>query len=319
MSIQINLALIEENPTTVPDEIQRIGTEAIQILWQTSQEVAHQEINAIKNRYKKFEADVLHQRQVALDKVDHVNHDISVANGIIESLTREKKSLQVDLNRKIGDLKSAEDQIGILHQKLAQQEHEVRRLTEELGRSREQVDNLKKHLYEANRKVEQDKASIKETEEELIVTRHNRNRLEAELKMAKQEVHDVWQQLKGEQKRTAVAETLVKEVKETSRKYEAEIKVLKEEKKELQANMVSETKSRIEMEKKALMLTTRVEAQESGYKGIITRLEQELEVIKSEAATIRNRMIKAEAAYEREKNAFERLETKLIAVTGAKP
>ncbi|EDN72020.1 hypothetical protein BGS_0822 [Beggiatoa sp. SS] len=43
-----------------------------------------------------------------------------------------------------------------------------------------------------------------------------------------------------------------------------------------------------------------------------------LEVTKNESGALGNRMIKAEGALEREKKALERLETKLIAATGAK-
>jgi len=87
MSLQINLSVIEKNPEQVPEELQRIGTQAIQILWQTSQDIAQQEIETFKKRYE-----VLQQRQEALDKVDQVNHEIANAKWVIETLKRENTS-----------------------------------------------------------------------------------------------------------------------------------------------------------------------------------------------------------------------------------
>ncbi|RKZ83168.1 MAG: hypothetical protein DRR19_19500 [Candidatus Parabeggiatoa sp. nov. 1] len=317
MSRQINLSVVEDNPSNIPDEVQRMGMESLHILWQTSQDIAQKEINTIKKRYQQYEFEVMAQRQEALDKATHVNNELAVAKSIIETLTREKKSLQVDLNRKIGELKSSGDQITILQHNLIQQDNEVRRLSEEVGQVRERADSLKKSLYEATRKNEQAQSILKELREEVAVNRHSRDRLETELKSVRQEANEVWKQLAGEQRRAAIAETTVHELRETVKKYEGDIKLLKEEKQDIQANMAAENKTRVEMEKKVAMLTVRLESQETGYKEIIARMEQELEMAKNEASSVRTRMIRAEAALEREKKATERLETKLVAVSRA--
>ena len=316
MSQHINLSVIEETPLEIPEEVQRMGMEALQILWQTSQNIAQQEIENVKKHYQQCEIDISQQRQDALNKVAQINSEIAVANNTIESLKRESKSLQVDVNRKIGELKSAEDQILLLQDKVVQQEHEVKRLTEELGRAREQAEGLKKRLYEVNRQAEQDRTALKEVRQESAVNLHTRERLEKNLKTAMQETEEVWKQFKREQTRAAVADALVQEMKETSKKYESDIKLLKEEKHELKENLETETKARVEMEKKIAMLMARADSQEWGYKEMITRLEQELEIAKTEATTFRNRMVKSEGALEREKKALERLETKLVAASG---
>jgi chromosome segregation ATPase len=315
---KINLSVTEENPSEVPEEIQRMGMEAVQILWQSSQNLAKKEIEAIKKRYQQFESDVLKQRQEALDKVEQVNRKIAAANAHIEALSRENKSLQVDLNRNMGDLKNAEHEKSLLIEKLAEQEHEIKSLTQEVGRSREQVDGLKKRLYEVNHQAEQERLTLKETREELIVNLHTRERLDKDLKVAIQESKDSWEQLKMEQRKAAVAESLVQELREAGKKYEGDIKLLKQEKHELKESLEAESKGRMEMEKKVSALTARADAQEWGYKDNIIKLEQQLELSKNEAVALRNRMIKTEGALEREKKALERLETKLIAATGAK-
>ncbi|EDN70026.1 hypothetical protein BGP_3193 [Beggiatoa sp. PS] len=110
---------------------------------------------------------------------------------------------------------------------------------------------------------------------------------------------------------------MVQEIKESNQKYDSEIKRLKEEKHELRATLETESKIRGELDKKVAFLTGRSDSQEAGYKEIIGRLERELEKTKSEASQLRNRMIKAEAGFEREKKAIERLETKLVASASA--
>lgn len=317
MSIQINLSQIEEKPQVVPDEIKRLNTEALQILWRTSQDVAQQQIKAVKERYQKFEVDVMQQRQDALDQVEEVNKQIVVVKDEIKKVNRENRSLEVDLKRQQGELKSADGKIIVLQDKIVQQEQNIKNLTEELGRARESAESFKKRLYVVERQAEQDHFTIQEVREELAVNVHNSERLENNLKTTKLEADEVWKQLKLEERRAAVAETLVNETKDNGKKYEVEIKQLKAEKLDIKAGMEAEAKVRVEMEKKVAALTARMDSQELGYKEKISRLEQELDRTKNEATTLRNRMIKAESGYEREKNALERLESKLVAASRA--
>lgn len=319
MSQQINLSIIEGNPVEIPEEIQRMGREALQILWQVSQQIAQQEIANINKQSQQRETEITQQYQETLSKVERINFDITTAYANIDSLTRENKSLQVDINRKLGELKSAADQIAFFQEKLIQQEHEIKQLSEESGRVRENAENLKKRLYEVTRQTEQDQVALKEIREESAVNIHIRERLEKNLKTAMQESEEVWKQLKREQGKAATAEALVQEMKETTKKYEVEIKLLKQEKQELKDAVEAEVKTRIDLEKRLATVAARLESQEWGYKEMIAKLEKELEIIKAEASQVRNRMIKAEGALEREKKAIERLETKIIAATGTRP
>jgi chromosome segregation ATPase len=318
MSRQINLAIIEENPVEIPEEIQRMGREALQILWQVSKQIAQQEIESIKKQSQQRESELTQQYQESLDKVERMSHELTTASANIDSLTRENKSLQVDINRKLGELKSAADQIAFFQEKLVQQEHEIKQLSEESGRVRENAENLKKRLYEVTRQTEQDQVVLKEISEESAVNIHIRERLEKNLKTAMQESEEVWKQLKREQSKAATAEALVQEMKEATKKYEVEIKLLKQEKQELKDAVEAEVKTRIDLEKRLATVSARLESQEWGYKEMIAKLEKELEIVKAEASQVRNRMIKAEGALEREKKAIERLETKIIAATGTK-
>lgn len=316
MSQKTNLS--EEHLIEIPEKIKIKGIEAFKVLWDMAQQIAQQEIDAVKKRYQQQEAEITQQRQEALNKIEQIQQQIVQAHGVIDKLSRENKSLQVDLHRHAGELKSAEDQISFSKEKVTQQEHEIKRLMEEIGRVRENGEGLKKRLVEISRQTEQDRLSLVESQEELAIQRHTRERLENNLKTIKQELGEAKQQLKQEQTKVAVAEALTREIKETIKKYEEEIKTLKEEQQEIRANLETEMKARIESEKKEATSNARTESQALRDKEMITRLEQELELAKSELATFRNRMIKVEGALEREKKAVERLETKLIATTGTK-
>jgi chromosome segregation ATPase len=314
----IQLAVTEENPPKLPEELQRLSNESIQIIWQSAHAIARQEIEKNKQRYQLFEVEVLKQRQDALDKVVEIKTHLDAAKAHIDALTRENKSREVDLNRQTGELKSAGDQIHHLQDRNSVQELEIKRLIEEIGRLRESVDTFTKRTSEMVRQIELDRVALKVANEEIVSSTKIRERLDNNLKAAIQEAEQVWKQLKQEQTRAVVAEALTQELRETIKKLEGDIKLLKQEKHEMHEFIDVETKTRIELEKKAVMLSTRAESQEWAHKDLISRLEKELESTKAETSGLRNRLIKAEGALEREKKAIERLETKLIAAAGMK-
>lgn len=314
----IQLTVTEDNPPKLPEELQRLSNEAVQIIWQNAHGIAKLEIEKVKQRYQLFEVEVLKQRQEAIDKVAEIRAVLDTAKIQIDALSRENKSREVDLNRQTGELKSAGDQIHHLQERNLTQEIEIKRLTEELGRLRESVDVLTKRSHEAARQMEQDRIALKAAGEEVVSGAKIRERLDKNLKAAMQEAEHVWKQLKQEQTRAAVADALVQELRETIKKLEGDVKFVKQEKHEMHESIEADTKVRIDLEKKIAMITARSESQEWAHKELVNRLEKELETTKSETAGLRARLIKAEGALEREKKAIERLETKLIAAAGVK-
>jgi len=174
---KINLSVIEDKPSKIPE----------QIFWQTSQDIAQNEIDTIKKRYQQYEAEILQQ--------------LAAANAAIEILTRENKSLQVDINHKNDALKNAAVQKNIFEETIAEQEHEVKHLTEDVGRSSESAENLKRRLYEVNRQLEQESAMLKESREDAAVNLRTSERIDKDLKVAIKESKNVWEKLKDEQRR----------------------------------------------------------------------------------------------------------------------
>ncbi len=306
---KINLSVIEDKPSKIPEEVERIGIDALQIFWQTSQDIAQNEIDTIKKRYQQYEAEILQQLQAAIKKAEQTSQKLAAANAAIEILTRENKSLQVDINHKNDALKNAAVQKNIFEETIAEQEHEVKHLTEDVGRSSESAENLKRRLYEVNRQLEQESAMLKESREDAAVNLRTSERIDKDLKVAIKESKNVWEKLKDEQRRASIAESVVHEKVEATKKSEASIKLLKQEKHELREILDAEIKARI--------VTARADSQEAGYKEIKTKQDKDLEVARSEVTSLRNRTIKAESALERERKALERLETKLIAASKA--
>jgi len=314
----ITLSITEEISVVIPEDIQRLGVEAWQIIWQTSRQLAQQELEKIRKAYQQREVDIAQQRQIALDRTAILEKEIVEAKSVIDSLTRETKSLQVDLNQRTAELKSAQDQIVHFKEISLQQEYEIKRIVEEGGRLREGIDGLKKRFHEVSHQAELDRVALKESSEEAASHLRVNERLEKNLKIASTEAEQTWKQLRSEQTRVAIAETLVQEMKETIKRLEADSHQLRAEKQELKNNMETETSARVELEKRIAVSSARAESQEWAYKEMISRLEQELMTTKEDATSMRNRVIKTEGALEREKKAIERLETKLVAAGGKK-
>jgi chromosome segregation ATPase len=318
MSLQINLSQIEENPEVVPEQLQKMAKESLQILWQLSQNVAQDEIKAVKERYKKLESEVLQKREEALEKVTEIKKEIAATKQVLETIKRENKSLEVDQKREKTELKSLEDKNHVLQEKLVLQEQEIKHLTEQLGAARQHGENLQKRLQIVENDLEKVREKLTESNEELAVSSHNNERLEKNIVTVQKELDETWKQLKVEERKAAVAEALVEEMKQSNNKHENEIKALKTEQLEKKASIAVESKAKLDQEKKVATLTARLEIQEKSYKDIIKRLEQELTMSRAEASNMRNRVVKAEGGLEREKRALERLENKLIAASNAK-
>lgn len=318
MSLQINLSKIEENPEVVPEQLQKMATESLQILWQLSQNVAQDQIKAVKERYKKLESEVLEKREEALDKVTEIKKEIAATKQVLETIKRENKSLEVDQKREKTELKSLEDKNHVLQEKLVLQEQEIKHLTEQLGAARQHGENLQKRLQIVENDLEKVREKLTECKEELAVSSHNNERLEKNIATVQKELDETWKQLKVEERKAAVAEALVEEMKQNNNKHENEIKALKTEQLEKKASIAVESKAKLDQEKKVATLTARLEIQEKSYKDIIKRLEQELTMSRAEASNMRNRVVKAEGGLEREKRALERLENKLIAASNTK-
>ncbi|MDM8564591.1 hypothetical protein QUF74_02965 [Candidatus Halobeggiatoa sp. HSG11] len=313
MSIQVNLSLVEDNPQQVPEEIERINRETLQIIWEASQDIAQQEIELITARYHQYKNEIVYQRQETLNKIEVVNEELASSNKLIGIIKRENKSLKVDLDSKIADLKSADDQVVILREKIEVVEQENQHLSEEMGRLRESNDNMQRRLYESTRIAEQNDSTLKETGEELIITTNNRERLDKELRNSIDEAEEAWQKLKQEERHSAIAEALVQEMRETVKKHEKTIKLVNEEKQDIRSSLTTENKARMELEKKIATLTAHADSQEWAYKEMLSKLEHDLSMTRSEVAGIRKRMITAEAGLEREQKFRESLENKLVA------
>lgn len=318
MSLQINLSQIEENPEAVPEELQKMATESLQILWQLSQNVAQDEIKAVKERYKKLESEVLEKRQEALNKVTEIKKEIAATKQVLETIKRENKSLEVDQKREKTELKSLEDKNHVLQDKLVLQEQDIKNITEQLGAARQHGENLQKRLQIVENDLDKVREKLTESKEDLAVSSHNNERLEKNLATVQKELDETWKQLKVKERKAAVAEALVEEIKQSNNKHENEIKALKTEELEKKASFAVESKAKLDQEKKVAILTARLEIQEKSYKDIIKRLEQELTMSRAEASNMRNRVVKAEGGLEREKRALERLENKLIAASNTK-
>jgi chromosome segregation ATPase len=308
----IHLSTSEDKLAELPEEVKRIGVEAAEIIWTISQDYAHRQLDAMRQQHQDQQQVLMQQRQQAQQQIVELEQVVAAKKQTIEQITRANKSLQVDLERENGELKSAKTQIVLLQEKVDKQEHEIRNLIEELGRARESNDGLQKRLYEANRQLDQEQKSARQAQEESAVNQRIKERLDQSLREIKLESDQVWRQLKQEQARTSVAEAQVQELRETIKKLDTEARQLKEEKQEQREAIDAEIRVRVELEKKMAAIVARGEAQEQAHKENANRQDSEVNLARQELQTLRDRLIKTEGALEREKKAVERLETKLV-------
>jgi len=312
----LNLSLLDDDSAEVPEAVQRVGQETVQIIWQTAYDKVYKEALHIQENFLFKEKEAQAQVQKAFAHVEDCKIEIKRLKEIVERLTRENQSLHVEHNRKIGEIKTLQSQNGELEDKAAQKELEVRKLQENIGRVSEKYEIAQKRIYELIHQAEQDRVSLKEAQETAAVNARLRERTDKNLQENRLELDQTWKQLKQEQTKTAVAEALTQEFKERCGYFENIITHLKEEEKILKDRIEADTKQLGDAEKKLLIAGTRMESQEHMHQQTITRLENELEQANLEANNLRARMIKTEGALEREKKAMERLETKLVAAAG---
>jgi len=312
MKKTISLSVSEDDPIKLPEEVQRLGLDALKIIWKVAQDIAQKEIDKIQQKYEKCESDILQQKQATLQQVDSLTEQLKKATANIEALDRENQALQVDVNNKIAELKSAHDHINVLQEDSVQKVNETNTLIEELGRGRERIETLEKRLHESEYQIEQERNAAQELRDEAIVNTHARDRLKKDLKSVSSELEEMRQQLRVEKTKAAVDNALVKELRENIKKMEEEIGRIKDEKLEVNEQLQSETNVRTNLEKKVAFLTARNESQEWAHKENITKLEKELAVSREETASVRKRMIGAEAMFEREKKRTDMFEAKVI-------
>jgi len=308
----ISLSVSEDDPIKLPEEVQRLGLDALKIIWKIAQDIAQKEIDKVKQKYQLCESEIINQRQSALEKVDLLTTQLKKATADIDALDRENQALQVDINGKMAELKSAFDQINLLQEDSIQKVNENNNLVEEQGRLRERIETLEKRLHEADYQVEQERNIAQELREESIVNTHAKDRLDKDFKSLSVELEEMRQQLRTEKTQAAVDNALVKELRENIKKMEETIVRVKDEKQEVNEKLQSEINVRATLEKKIAFLTASKESQEWAYKENISKLEKELTVSREETASVRKRMIGAEAMFEREKKRTDMFEAKVI-------
>jgi len=302
----------------LPEEIQHIGTEATHNIWQAAQRIIQEQSEKIKALYQRQEAELLEKHQKALDTIDAQHKELVGFKQQAELLTRENKSLRVELDRKIGEISGHETHLVRLEEKALGNDHEVRRLVEEATRYKEQADYTQRRLDEANRQAQLEQQSLIEARTELESLDRSRERLQEQVKQLSTEVEQLRERVKAEYTRAAVAAAQTEEIRGSLKKSEQNIQELRHELQTTKESLSTEQKSRQETEKKAMLLSTQLSALEHTYKDSTNKLEQELNLSKSEVMSLRTRMIKAEVSLEPDKKAVERRETKLAMLAGAK-
>jgi len=189
--------------------------------------------------------------------------------------------------------------------------HEVKHLMEETGKYKENQEITQKRLDETNRQAQADFKNYNEVREDLKTQTRLKENAQEQLKRLTEENIVLQERFKVEYGKAIAAQAALEEIKLSIKRYETAIQELKQELESQRDNSNAEQKVRLELERKIAVLETQLSNQETISKETILKLEQELNLQKSEVMNLRTRLIKSEGALEREKKAVERLETKL--------
>ena len=308
----------EPNKIPIPRIFQETGSDAVEALWRVANQVLVAENEAVRNECSQREAALQEKYHQTLTVIENQSKEILELKRSVESLTRENKALDNDLESKSVQLEVNHAQLVELNEKTRVLEQEVKRLSEERGRSLEALESLQRRHEETLRQFDYQEEKQHKLQEEVTVAVRQRERVETALESVQADQESFRDRIKQELSRAVAAEAVQQELRENIKKAEQDLKELKEELHERRTAVESEVKIRQETEKKTALLSGQLEALERAYREQYSKLEQELNASKAELMTVRNRMIKAEGALERETKRVERLENKLIAggVTG---
>jgi chromosome segregation ATPase len=310
---QLKIASLTERlrDLNLPEEALKTGLDMIQSFWTIADQHIREETEKSKTHYYKKESELLQKQQRAIDIIEQLNKELAAVKQQNDLLTRENETLHTEVDRKIGELTGYQTHIARLEEKDFARLHEVKRLMEETGKHKENQELTQKKLEEANRQAQADYKICNDMREDLKTQTRLKENAQEQVKRLTEENNVLQERFKVEYGKSTAAQAALEEIKSTIKKFEATIQELKQELESQRDNLSAEQKIRLELERKTAVLETQLSNQETISKETITKLDQELNLQKSEVMNLRTRLIKSEGALEREKKAVERLETKL--------
>jgi len=295
----------------LPGDVSQIGNEAMHAIWQVAQkafkdELTH-EINLLRDQHEKVErkAEREHERIEQLEK-EQANLQLQ-----LEQFRRENRRLEIEQERKVGEASNQERHSQRLEEKILQRDQEVRQINENFIITRENGQRAQKLLDEKTRQCDLLQQEMRDQKEETVAIKNTHARLEKDNKQYNIENEQLREQNKKEYAKLMANEVLISEIRENNKKQERSIQEHRLELHETKDKLDNEHKSRISTEKKSLLQASQAESQSQKDKENITKLDHDVHQAQGDVQNLRNRMIRIEGAWEREKKAVERLEARL--------
>lgn len=302
------------NLAELPEEIEKVGHEAISLVWQFARQkidqlrIEHQQ--ALEARDAAF-SEYRHDCEHKLEALKQESQALSIQE---EQVQRKVAGLQRELRDRELQLATQREHDEKNQQELLEKNQEIRQLVEQRGRLNESVDRLQKQLEQSEQECRNQDGVRQEIQLEATLHAKERERLDNRLKEALQEQDRLREKLKKEQTQLAAAHSQVEELRSSLQRVRDEMDFLHREGQERQDLIAAEMKSRVEAEKKAAALEAKLYTVEKTAKESHSRLDQELNKVRAEGLVLRDRMIKAEGEAERQKRQNEIQETKWLKV-----
>ena len=296
----------------IPDSVLQQHDAFLQTVWAEVEQYVTDIRDELKVYWEREQKNLTKINTRVQNELDNVKGKHNHLLGDYNQLDQANQLLEKSIEQRSSDLR-ANEQIQVdINRKNIQFLEEIKQLTLELGRLQEKSESSQKKLEKSQMQLQEEQEKAISLQQELRLTQNNKKNYEQNLQHLQDELSKTNNQLRIESHRATVAETLSEENKSQREQSYHEVIQLKASLKSNQEKIEITQSNLHDANKRVGNLKTQAEMQANFNQKNISQLEIELKSSKSELSELRQRVIKAESASERERKAMERLENKLL-------
>ncbi len=298
----------------IPEVITEQHDNLLQAMWAEVERILAENRAEIKNHWEREQNTLSKKYDIIFNELESLKEKYNLLVADYNQLDKANQLLEKSIEQRSSDLRASQQQQAELNAKNSKFLDEIKQLTLDLGRITEHRNLLQKQIEKDHLQAQDEQDRLQNVQQALQLQQYHNRQNEQEIQHLEEELAKVSNQLRMETHKATVAETLSTEVQNQKEQAFHEVIQLKGHLKSAQEKTEGLQKNLEEANKRISNLQTQAEMQVSFYQKNIKQLETELKTSKSELHDLRQRVIKAESAAERERKAIERLENKLLTV-----
>ena len=298
----------------IPEQILQQHDDALKDLWAEVETYVTDVREELKVYWEREQNNVNKNLSNTLHELDGLKEKYSALLGDYNQLDQANQLLEKSIEQRSSDLRASEQVKIELNNKNNQLLEEIKQIILEVGRLREQNVTLQKQVEKDHILVQEEQEHVVLLAQEIKIHQNNIKHSEQENQHLQEELAKVNNQLRLEARKATIAETLSTEIQIQKEQCNHDIIQLKSSLKSSEESIHVANASLADANKRVSNLKTQAEMQANFNQKNMHQLESELQASKTELSELRQRVIKAESASERERKAMERLENKLLTV-----